>query len=223
MEQNPFAPEFKDLPDTLPVFPLKSAFLLPTGQLPLNIFEPRYLQMIEDALKNARMIGMIQPANEDEKPALVKTGCAGKIIEFSETSDGRYLITLAGSYRFNVYEEMDTSKLYRIVKPDWTPYESDHKAHRCLDLNRERLKALLKEYFTNEGMDCDWAAVDGAPDGKLITCLSMVCPFEAKEKQALLEAPCCKTRAELFLGMLEMAVNAQKSGGGLDKPDSQWH
>lgn len=223
MERNPFAPDHKDLPDALPVFPLLSAFLLPTGQLPLNIFEPRYLQMIEDALKTDRMIGMIQPADDSDKPALAKTGCAGKIIDFSESPDGRYLITLAGLYRFNVVGEMDTPKMYRIVQADWRPYESDQKAHRCLDLNRDELKDLLKTYFTGEGMDCDWAAVDDAPDGKLITCLSMVCPFEAKEKQALLEAPCCKTRADLFLGMLKMAVKTQEKSGGLDKPDSDWH
>jgi hypothetical protein len=219
MELNPFAPPHEDLPETLPVFPLRSAFLLPTGQLPLNIFEPRYLKMVDDALSGHRMIGMIQPADDSEKPALVKTGCAGKIIEFSQTPDGRYLITLAGVFRFNIIQEMDTPKPYRMVQPDWGAYSGDQKAHHCLDLNRDHLKSLLKTYFTNEGMECDWSAVDGSPDGKLITCLSMVCPFEAKEKQALLEAPCCKTRAELFIGMLEMAVKTQ----GLDKTDSQWH
>lgn len=219
MEQNPFAPKFEDLPETLPVFPLMSAFLLPTGQLPLNIFEPRYLQMVEDAMKTGRMIGMIQPADDAETPALAKTGCCGKIIDFSETEDGRYLITLAGVYRFNVARELETPKMYRVVQPDWAPYESDQKAHKCLDLNRDHLKELVRSYFTSEGMDCDWKAFDDAPDGRLITCLSMVCPFEAKEKQALLEAACCKTRAELFLGMLEMAVKSQ----GVDKPQTEWH
>ncbi len=219
MERNPFAPDFNDLPATLPVFPLRSAFLLPTGQLPLNIFEPRYLQMVDDALKGSRMIGMIQPADDADVPSLVKTGCAGKIIEFSQTSDGRYLITLAGAFRFNIMQEMDTPKPYRMVQADWGPYANDQKAHRWLDLNRDHLKDLLRQYFSNEGMDCDWSAVDDSPDGKLITCLSMVCPFEAKDRQALLEAPCCKTRAALFMGMLEMAVKTQ----GLDKTGSQWH
>ena len=208
MEQNPFAPKFEDLPESLPVFPLASAFLLPSGQLPLNIFEPRYVQMVEDALAGNRMIGMIQPADESENPVLAKTGCAGKIIEFSETTDGRYLITLSGAYRFNIADEVESMRLYRLVKPDWTPYETDSKAFRCLDLDRERLKDLLKNYFQQHEMDCDWSAVDEAPDGKLITCLSMVCPFEATEKQALLEAACCKTRASLFMSMLEMAVQS---------------
>ena len=220
MDLNPFAPDIKDLPDTLAVFPLQSAFLLPTGTLPLNIFEPRYIQMIDDAMKSNRMIGMIQPDNSDEKPALKKTGCCGKITEFIETEDGRYEISLAGVYRFDIIQELETTKLYRCVQPDWSPYENDKKAHHCLDLNRDHLKTLLKTYFDHQGMDCDWNAVDSAPDGKLITCLSMVCPFESKEKQALLEAPCCKTRAELFMGMLEMAV---KSGETLDKKHSQWH
>lgn len=223
MEQNPFAPDFKDLPETLPVFPLSSAFLLPSGQLPLNIFEPRYLQMVEDALSGNRIIGMIQPQGDhkdEEKPALVKTGCAGKITEFTETQDGRYLITLAGVYRYHIAEEMSTDKLYRIVKADWSKYENDSKAFSCLDLDRQKLKALLKDYFQQHEMDCSWKAIDDAPDGKLITCLSMICPFEQKEKQALLEAACCKTRAELFMGMLEMAV---RSGKMLDQSEIQCH
>jgi len=214
MEHNPFAPEFKDLPETLSVFPLGSAFLLPSGQLPLNIFEPRYVQMVNDALSGNRMIGMILPRQGDknaENPALEKTGCAGKIIEFSETDDGRYLITLSGAFRFNVAEELSASTLYRVVKPDWGPYETDSKAFSCLGLDREKLKALLKDYFEQHEMDCSWKAVDNAPDGKLITCLSMICPFEHQEKQALLEAPCCKTRAEMFMSMLEIAVSSGKA------------
>lgn len=214
MEQNPFAPDYDSLPETLPVFPLSSAFLLPSGQLPLNIFEPRYLRMVEDAMSGNRLIGMIQPVEEqkdDEKPALLKTGCAGKIVEFSETPDGRYLITLSGVYRYNIVGELQTNTPYRVVTPDWAPFEGDNTVYRCLDLNREKLKSLLKEYFQQHDMDCSWKAVDGAPDGKLITCLSMVCPFETKEKQALLEAPCCKTRAGLFMGMLEMAVQSGKA------------
>ena len=222
MDRNPYAPAFEDLPETLAVFPLRSAFLLPTGNLPLNIFEPRYVQMIEDALSSTRMIGIIQPApgtEDDSTPALSKTGCAGKIVEFAETSDGRYEITLAGLYRFDVGSETETPKMYRVVEPNWTPYKDDHKAHHCLDLDRARLKDLLQTYFKNEGMDCDWLAVDNAPDGKLITCLSMVCPFNPQEKQALLEAACCKSRAELFLGMLEMAVKSK----GLDSEGAGWH
>lgn len=209
MEQNPFAPAFSELPQTLPVFPLTSALLLPGGQLPLNIFEPRYLQMVEDALSTNRMIGMIMPKagqGDVEKPALEKTGCCGKIIDFSESADGRYLITLSGVYRYNIAEELETPKKYRIVKPDWSAYEGDHTRKTCLDIDREELKQLLKDYFKIHGMDCDWQKVDTAGDEKLITCLSMVCPFDPQEKQALLEAQCCKTRKDLFLKMLEFTV-----------------
>jgi hypothetical protein len=214
MEQNPFAPEFENLPETLAVFPLAGAFLLPSGQLPLNIFEPRYVQMIEDALAGNRLIGMILPKAGQEQspaPALEKTGCAGKIIEFSETADGRYLITLAGIYRFDIAEEPSSGKPYRTVKPDWSAYAKDAKAFSCLDIDREKLKALLKDYFTQHEMACSWQAVDNAPDGKLITCLSMICPFEHREKQALLEAPCCNTRAQMFMSMLEIAVSSGKA------------
>ena len=212
MEQNPFAPQFDDLPQSLPVFPLASALLLPTGQLPLNIFEPRYLQMVEDALSTNRMIGMIQPKEEavSEKKPLRKIGCAGKIIDFSETADGRYLITLSGTYRFNVDEELTTTKLYRIVKPDWASYKNDFECYKTLDIDREKLKTLMQDYFDQHGMECDWYAFDNAPDGKLITCLSMICPFEPREKQALLEAPCGKKRSEMFMSMLDIAVRSGK-------------
>ena len=211
MEQNPFAPKFEDLPMSLPVFPLSSALLLPLGQLPLNIFEPRYLQMVEDAMATDRLIGMIQPHPADQdarKPRLQQTGCAGKIIEFSETEDGRYLISLSGVYRFNIDEELSTTKTYRIVKPDWTPYKSDFSSYKSLDLDREKLKSLMKSYFEQHDMNCDWYAFDRAADGKLITCLSMLCPFDPAEKQSLLEASCAKKRAALFIGMLEMALKS---------------
>jgi len=216
MEQNPFAPVFEDLPEILAVFPLEAAFLLPTGHLPLNVFEPRYVQMVEDALRASRMIGMIQPRIGvccDGKPALYTTGCAGKIIEFTENSDGRYTIKLAGLYRFDIIEELVTPKLYRMVKPDWTAYRGDSRAFQCLDLDRVHLKTLLKAYFEKHEMACDWKAVEGVPDGKLITCLSMVCPFDVAEKQALLEAQCCRTRAELFMAMLEIALHERPLKG----------
>lgn len=216
MEQNPFAPLFDALPQALPVFPLTSAVLLPGGRLPLNIFEPRYREMVEDAMATNRMIGMIQPKAGQEgvdMPLLEKTGCCGKIIEFSESPDGRYLITLSGVYRYDIAEEIETAKNYRIVKPDWSAYESDHSRSTKLCIDRVKLKELLKEYFKIHGMDCDWKAVDTAGDEKLMTCLSMVCPFDPQEKQALLEAKCCKTRKELFLNMLEFAVKADECCG----------
>ncbi|MCC6597679.1 MAG: LON peptidase substrate-binding domain-containing protein [Alphaproteobacteria bacterium] len=212
MEQNPFTIEFDLLPDHLPVFPLINAVLLPAGHLPLNVFEPRYMRMIDDALATDRLIGIIQPTDETAthpRPHLRRTGCAGKIIEFSETADGRYIIKLAGLYRFNLIAEIDQPLPYRIVTVDWQPYEKDSKAFKCLNLDRAHLNALLRLYFSKQEMICDWEAVDGAADDKLITCLAMICPFEPQERQALLEAACCKTRADLFMSMLELAVQGR--------------
>lgn len=203
MQSNPYAPAFENLPQALPVFPLSGVLLLPCGQLPLNIFEPRYLAMVEDALAGSRMIGMVQPKKDSE---IFKTGCAGKITEFCETADGRYLITLTGICRFETVEELPQTRGYRKVRPAWRPYQDDLKEQDCYGIDREKLIELLRKYFKQEGMTCDWKSVEGAPDGKLITCLSMVCPFDAREKQALLEAKCANTRAKMFMTMLEMAA-----------------
>ncbi len=207
MDRNPFAPDFDALPGKLAVFPLDQVLLLPSGKLPLNIYEPRYKKMIEDALAGNRLIGMIQRRTGED---LYKVGCAGKITEFSETTDGRYLVTLTGISRFKIASELKSNAPYREIEPDWQAYRQDIEPRSCLDLNREKLVGLLKSYFTANEMKCDWDAVEGAPDGRLITCLAMICPFDAKEKQALLEAPCCKTRAETFMTMLEMAVKERK-------------
>jgi Lon protease-like protein len=168
--------------------------------------------MIEDAMASDRFIGMIQPrekTTEKEIPhtaVLFKTGCAGKITEFSETTDGRYLVKLSGICRFDIAEELDSNRGYRCVKPEWKYYEKDLQASACLGLDREKLKKLLQKYFEHEGMTCDWNMVDGTSDGRLMTCLSMVCPFDAAEKQALLEAGGCGERAKMFMTMLEMAI-----------------
>ena len=211
METNPYAPEFKDLPEIMPIFPLGGVLLLPGGQLPLNIFEPRYLAMVNDAMGQGRMIGIVQPREKDietirDDTPVFKTGCAGKIIEFSETGDGRYQIKLSGICRFDIAQEAGIKNGYRIVKPEWSSYQNDFAQSRSLDINRDHLKKLLQKYFESEGMTCDWKMVDDVPDGKLMTCLSMVCPFDAGEKQALLEAQGCSERARMFMTMLEMAV-----------------
>ena len=216
MSQNPFAPDFASLPEQLPVFPLAGVLLLPFGQLPLSIFEPRYVAMIEDALKEGRMIGIIQPRAIDDaalKPALYDVGCAGKITEFSETEDGCYQISLAGICRFRVQSEPDSTQPYRIVVPNWAAFEKDIDRKACLGVDREKLKALLKIYFEQEDMSCDFNKFDDVADGKLMTCLSMICPFEPKEKQVLLEQVCCVARAKLFMSMLEMTIEQGKRAG----------
>ncbi len=204
MDSNPYAPPFDDLPDSLPVFPLAGVLLLPHGELPLNIFEPRYLKMVDDAMAGNRLIGMIQVRDDGD---IYKIGCAGKIIEFSQTRDGRYLIALSGISRFEVVQEIKTTTPYRQIQASWTHYKKDLDPVSCLGVNRDKLIQLLNLYFTAQDLSCDWDKIQEASDGRLITCLSMICPFDTKEKQALLEAPCCKTRAETFMTMLEMAVH----------------
>lgn len=213
MNKNEFAPDFEDLPETLSVFPLTGVLLLPTGQLPLNIFEPRYLQMIEDAMASHRLIGMVQPKEQNaEKPAIYEIGCAGKITEFSETPDGRFLISLTGVCRFKIQQELEVTTLYRQVQPDWESYKDDIYEVKCPDVNRDKLHDLLANYFEKQGLSCDWAMINEAQSGRLITCLSMICPFEPEEKQALLEAACCESRAQNFMAMLEMALYGAGEG-----------
>lgn len=213
MNTDPFAIGFDDLPDVLPVFPLQSVLLLPRGQLPLNIFEPRYLAMVADALQGNRLIGIIQPRTNN---ALYQTGCAGRITSFSETDDGRYLITLKGVCRFHAGQEQDMAAGgYRRVIATWSGFSGDITPPQSLDIDRKKLSSLLASYFDMEGMKCDWAAIESASDEKLITCLTMACPLDAGEKQALLEAPCCKTRADLFMSLLEMAIRDPAR----DRPD----
>ncbi|MDB5491937.1 MAG: ATP-dependent protease La domain protein [Micavibrio sp.] len=198
------APSVITLPDEIPVFPLSGVLLLPHGHLPLNIFEPRYLSMVDDALKSHQLIGMIQPR---EDGSLFTTGCAGKITAFSETDDGRYEITLKGLSRFVIGLELPNALGgYRRVRANWSEFPKDTDPVDHLNLDRNRLKDLLRNYFDIEGMDCEWSAMETVSDDNLITCLSMVCPLDASEKQALLEARCGNTRSELFMTLLEMAT-----------------
>ncbi len=200
------------LPQTLPVFPLDGVLLLPGGSLPLNIFEPRYLAMIDDALRSDRLIGMIQPNTATSEtingPALQQTGCAGKITAFQDLEEGRYLITLTGVCRFNVDEELETARGYRRVQPTWEDFSDlDLRKHNPdVDIDREKLTNLLKSYFEENGLCCEWDLLAMTPDEHLITALAMICPFSPSEKQALLEARCCEKRGQLFIDLLEMAV-----------------
>lgn len=198
-----------DLPDDLPIFPLTGVLLLPRGQLPLNVFENRYKAMVDDALRSDRLIGIIQPRTTGLLTGddLFTTGCAGRITSFTETDDGRYEIALKGVCRFHVASEKPLSPGgYRRVTADWSAFRRDTESVGALNIDRDKLKALLKSYFFIEGMNCNWHTVDGASDDTLITCLSMICPLDAGEKQALLEASCGNARADLFMTLLEMAI-----------------
>ena len=198
------------LPDVLPVFPLDGVLLLPRGHLPLNIFEPRYIAMVEDALRTNRLIGMIQP-NGDNKGnnsrPLFKTGCAGRIVQFQETEDGRFLITLKGVARFEVREELECIRGYRQVRPDWSKFDEDFEHIESLGVDRAHLTELLQIYFEINDMSIDWKLITAVNDEKLMTCLAMICPFSSGEKQALIEAPTCQSRASLFMKLLELAIH----------------
>lgn len=192
--------KFETLPQTIPVFPLDGVLLLPGGELPLNIFEPRYIAMVNDALRSDRMIGIAQSC--DNKSFI--TGCVGKISSFTETDDGRYLINLLGICRFKIGEEISGIHPYRRFTVEWSAYKTDLDTHETHIQNRPIFLPLLRKYLEKQGMTCNWSAVENTPDSKLITVLSMICPFTSEEKQALLEAQTPCDRAKTLFTLLEM-------------------
>jgi Lon protease-like protein len=201
---------FDSLPRELPIFPLPGALILPRGHLPLNIFEPRYLQMVIDAVQTpARLIGMIQPLDgesmDDEAP-LYTTGCAGRISSFSETEDHRILLSLTGVCRFDVEHVELTEEGYRKVRPRWDRYRSDLEPCPKIEIDRAAMANCLKKYFVQNRMDVDWDVVSRSTDEALVTSLAMVCPFDYKEQQALLEANGLQQRAEMIMTLIEMAT-----------------
>ncbi len=209
MTRGAFQPDFDDLPRVVPIFPLPGVLLLPGGRLPLNIFEPRYLAMVRDALSGERTIGMIQPCAEapDVGAARVyETGCAGRITAFSETDDGRYLITLTGAIRFDVERELPPIEGYRRVVADYGRFRGDLE-EEASEIDRERFLETLGCYFEANGIEGDWKAIEEAGDAALVTSMAMICPFAAPEKQALLEAMSLPERARTMTAIMEMAVH----------------
>ncbi len=194
-----------DLPQAIPVFPLPGALLLPRARMPLHIFEPRYLAMIEDVLKTPeRLIGMIQPSGSR---GLHLIGCAGRLTGFSETEDGRYMITLTGVSRFRTIAEIEGFTPYRRFDVSWNGFDRDlGKVESDYDLDREALLALLSRYFIDQGLSTDWDAMKDAEDELLINSLSMLCPFPPEDKQALLEAPTLAYRRETLITLIEFAL-----------------
>ncbi|WDI32713.1 LON peptidase substrate-binding domain-containing protein [Hyphococcus flavus] len=202
-------------PETLPLFPLEGAVLLPGGQLPLNIFEPRYLRMIDDALGGARLIGMIQPKDgmQDEKPALYDVGCAGRITSFAETDDGRYVITLTGARRFKLDEEVASDTPYRLARPDWSYFERDAEKDPTAEaVDRDELLSVLKNYLEAENLHVEWEQASNAPVEALIVSLAMGCPFAPNEKQAILETPSIVDQAKCLMTLMRFS-DADDSGG----------
>jgi Lon protease-like protein len=198
-----------DLPLVIPVFPLDGALLLPGGQLPLNIFEPRYLNMFDDAMSGERIIGMVQtrPGGDLERPSLAPVGCAGRVTSFAETSDGRYLVTLTGVCRFRVGEELPARSPYRQVRADFAAFEEDlHEApeNGTGGADAALLLGALRRYLDHRGLAIDWTSAESAPSDALINSLAMALPFEPVEKQALLEAPTLANRRETLVALLEI-------------------
>jgi Lon protease-like protein len=214
MSERPAPRDDAPLPDILPIFPLTGVLLLPRGRLPLNIFEPRYLAMTRDALGGARLIGMVQPSDPQDdnrggggpNPPVYPVGCAGRVTQFSEADDGRYLITLTGVSRFRIKEELPLLDGYRRIVPDWQPFAHDRDRPGRSGFDRDRLIRGLKSYFTLRRIEADFEAIEKAPGEYLVTSLAMACPFAPSEKQALLEAADPDERARLLTTLVEMAA-----------------
>ena len=208
-----------DLAEVIPVFPLPGALLLPRGQMPLNIFEPRYLAMIDDALlAGHRLIGMIQPDSAHpgpaEKPNLFKVGCVGRITQIAETGDGRYLIQLTGIARFRIEAELSVATPYRQCRVAYAPFAGDFVARKGEDeVDRASLLRALSAFLKANDLKADWEGIEDAPNEALVNALAMMSPYGAAEKQALLEAPDLKTRAEILVAMTEIELAKNATGG----------
>lgn len=195
------------LTQTLPIFCISGTILLPRMRLPLNIFEPRYIDMVTLALGNERLIGMVQPMNDMDTPTppLYKIGCAGKIVTFSETDDGRFLLNLMGISRFIIKEEKNMSGDIRTATVDYSDYDNDQRPPAKTDFERARFISLLKTYFALHKIQADWTIIESSGDEELISSLCLSCPFEPSEKQALLEAPSFLARTQTLMALFEMA------------------
>ena len=211
MVASPFK-KAQDLPQVIAVFPLDGALLLPHAQLPLQIFEPRYVAMVDDVMAADRIIGMVQtrPGGDPERPGLQPIGCAGKITTFSETNDGRYLITLTGLSRFRIREELTVQTPYRQTQVDFLPFGADLEPPRGEDDGFDRMKLLsaLKGYLERRSLDVDWETAKAAPAEALVNSLAMALPFDPAEKQALLEAAQLNERREALVALMEIDAKA---------------
>ena len=219
----PFRPDLQDLPAEFPVFPLTGALLLPHGRLPLNIFEPRYLAMTEDALAAGRMFGMIQPDRSLPEgptgPGLFRVGCLGRLSSFSESDDGRYLITLNGVIRFRIVAELEVHRGYRRVRADFSRFATD-LAEEATEaaIDRGSVLTALRGYFDHRGFNANWDAINAMGDDELVVSLGMACPFDTAEKQALLEAPSPSDRARTLLALLNIDMHAPNDETSAQRP-----
>jgi Lon protease-like protein len=208
-----------DLPDTLPLFPLPGALLLPRGQMPLNIFEPRYLAMVDAALAGARLIGMVQPDPAQQPlmgmPALYRVGCAGRITQFAETGDGRYLLQLSGISRFRIVEEHPPAEMFRVARVSFAEFERDLEPRLGEDeVDRDALLTALRAFSDTHKVPIDWPSIEGAPNEALVNALSMMSPYGVREKQALLEAGTLKQRGDMLVAITEIEIARERPEGG---------
>ncbi|MFQ6023446.1 MAG: LON peptidase substrate-binding domain-containing protein [Acidiferrobacterales bacterium] len=216
MSRNPFTPSFEELPKTVPIFPLSGAIVLPGAQLTLNIFEPRYLNMVFDASGADRMIGMIQPVHSGEaqdNDNIHKTGCAGRITTFRETDDGRLLIVLTGVCRFDVIKEIATTRGYRRVLADWGPYADDLSEGDSPSLESEHLIDTLTPYFDAKNVQADWESLKKMSSASLVNLLATNLPFEPEEKQALIEAKTIHDRTKVLIVLSQMSLSSSNEPG----------
>lgn len=212
-----------DLPHVLPIFPLRGAILLPRASLMLNVFEPRYLALLDFALAKDRLIGIVQPtaeAAEGESPPgksfpLRQVGCAGRVTAFTESDDGHYLVTLTGIARFQLAHEAKSDEPFRLWRVDFGPYATDFRSgHGEDDVDRPRLLATLRSYLEANNLNADWDRINGASNERLVNTLSILSPYGPEEKQALLEAPNLKARAEALVALAEMELASPDDGSG---------
>lgn len=208
-------PSRDQLPDIIPVFPLSGALLLPRGRLPLNVFEPRYLEMVDAALAGNRMIGIIQPEDDTPEgfvPPLQTVGCAGRISAFSETDDDHYLITLTGVARFSVLEEVASDTPYRLCRVTADPFSGDFAVTGESEVDRKGLLDAFRAYLAANDLEADWESVENASNESLVNAIAMIAPYGPAEKQALLEAPDLKTRAETLVALAEISLSQETEG-----------
>ena len=205
--RNPFTPNIEDLPSVISLFPLSGAVVLPHGQLPLNIFEPRYLSMVFDALAGSRLLGMVQPlhAEEGDCPDLHHTGCAGRIVSFSETRDGRVLLVLSGISRFDIEDEPKLYRGYRRARVSWSRFIHD-LGDEEIDIDRGRLLFSAKSYLESRQLSIEWDSLVGLELPELVDTLASSLPFSSREKQGLVEALSLQDRCELLSALCEFAV-----------------
>lgn len=214
MARSPFIPAFERLPASLPIFPLEGAAVMPEAELPLNIFEPRYLNMVEDALRTDHLIGMVQPRPRvpGDPPPVYRTGCAGRITAYRETDDGRILLTLTGVCRFDIVEELPGIRGYRVVVPEWSRFRSDYdeSPRGPVIADRDRFFAALQRYFRDRDLKVEASSLNRLPAAALVNRLATVLPLDPAEKQAVVEALSPAERAEALLAAIELAVTGEQ-------------